>query len=148
RETGLSPRDLEGLLNSKSGLIGICGLNDMREILAAADQGNERARLAVEIFCYRIKKYIGAYLAVLGRLDALVFTGGIGENAAPVRQKILSGLEHLGLGVDPEKNQKVSGNIAEIQGAGFRTKTLVIKTNEELEIARQTLEVIEQKING
>jgi acetate kinase len=148
RETGLSPKDLEALLNSRSGLKGLCGLNDMREILAAADQGNERARLAVDIFCYRIKKYIGAYLAVLGRLDAVVFTGGIGENAPPIRQKILSGLEHLGLGVDPEQNLKVSGNISEIQGPGFRTKTLVIKTNEELEIARQTLEVIEQKING
>jgi acetate kinase len=142
REMGISPKELETILNSRSGLKGLCGLNDMREILAAADQGNEQARLAFEIFCYRIKKYIGAYLAVLGRVDAVVFTGGIGENAQPVRQKVLSGLEHLGLGVDPAQNRKVSGNISEIQFLGLKTKILVIKTNEELEIARQTLRVI------
>ena len=144
RETGRSLEDLEGLLNSRSGLKGLCGSNDMREILHRGEQGDERARLAADMFCYRIKKYIGAYLAILGRLDAVVFTGGIGENAAPIREKVLAGLEHLGMACDPVKNRKTSGSIAEIQPEGFPIKVLVIKTDEELEIARQTLRVIER----
>ena len=152
RETGMSPEELEGLLNSRSGLKGLCGSNDMREILVQEEQGNERARLAVDLFCYRIKKYIGAYVAVLGRVDALVFTGGIGENAPVIREKVMEGLEHLGLAVDPDKNRNVSGSVAEIQpemvtpkvGAKDFLPLLVIKTDEELEIARQTLRVIEE----
>ena len=152
REAGMSADELERLLNSQSGLKGLCGSNDMREILARAEQGDERARLAVDLFCYRIKKYIGAYLAILGRLDAVVFTGGIGENAAPIREKVLDGLEHLGMACDPVKNRKTSGSISEIQPEGFPTGVgannylpiLVIKTNEELEIARQTIRVVEE----
>jgi acetate kinase len=143
RETGLDPGELEGLLNSRSGLKGICGSNDMREILARGDRGDDRARLAVDLFCYRIKKYIGAYLAVLGRVDAVVFTGGIGENAPVIREKVLAGLEHLGMGVDPVKNRGTGGSISEIHPEDFAVKALVIKTDEELEIARQTLQVIE-----
>ena len=146
RETGMTLEELEGLLNSRSGLKGLSGMNDMREILAAGDQGNERARLAVDLFCYRIKKYIGAYVAVLGRVDALVFTGGIGENAPAIREKVLDGLEHLGMGVHPIKNRKAAGHVAEIQpegvGANNYLPILVIQTNEELEIARQTIRVI------
>ncbi len=142
REAGMSAEELERLFNSRSGLQGICGSNDMREILLREEQGDERARLAVDLFCYRIKKYIGAYLAVLGRVDALVFTGGIGENAPVVRERILEGLDHLGMGVDPEKNRNAAGSIAEIQPEGSPVKALVIQTDEELEIARQTLRVI------
>jgi acetate kinase len=144
RETGMDPGELEGLLNSQSGLKGICGSNDMREILARGDQGDDRARLAADLFCYRIKKYIGAYVAILGRVVAVVFTGGIGENAPVIREKVLEGLEHLGLGVDPVKNRNTAGGISEIQPDGFPIKALVIKTNEELEIARQALRVIKQ----
>ena len=122
----------------------------MREILGREEQGNERARLAVDLFCYRIKKYIGAYVAVLGRVDALIFTGGIGENAPVIREKILEGMEHLGMGVDPVKNRNAVGSISEIQPEGFPTGVgannylplLVIPTDEELEIARQTIRVI------
>jgi acetate kinase len=152
RETGMTPQELEGLLNAQSGLKGLCGSNDMRDILEQGDRGNERARLAVDLFCYRIKKYIGAYVAVLGRVDALVFTGGIGENAPAIREKVIDGLEHLGMGVDPVKNRNVVGSISEIQPEGVPTGVgannylpiLVIKTDEELEIARQTIRVIEK----
>jgi acetate kinase len=146
RQTGMSPEELEGLLNSRSGLKGLCGSNDMREILALGEQGNEQARLAVDLFCYRIRKTIGAYVAVLGRVDAVVFTGGIGENAAVIREKVLDGMEHLGMAVDPERNRNAAGNISEIQRVGAKnfSPLLVIQTDEELEIARQTIRVIEK----
>ena len=146
RQTGMSPEELEGLLNSQSGLKGLCGSNDMREILALGEQGHERARLAVDLFCYRIRKTIGAYVAVLGRVDALVFTGGIGENAAVIREKVLEGMEHLGMTVDPQRNRNTAGGVSEIQrvGAINFSPILVIKTDEELEIARQTIRVIEK----
>jgi acetate kinase len=142
RQTGMSAEDLEKALNSQSGLKGICGLNDMREIQEQAENGNERAELAIDIFCYRIKKYIGAYCAALGRVDALVFTGGIGENSAVVRSRVCSGLQHMGINVDEKKNAAVSGDIAEIQTDGAAPKLLVIKTDEEREIARQTVDTI------
>ena len=142
RELKLSAEDLEKSLNSQSGLKGICDLSDMREILDQAEKGNGRAALAVEMFCYRIRKYIGAYFAALGRLDAIVFTGGIGENSAPVRTGILKGLENLGITADQKKNVAASGEIAEIQQDGAPIKILVVKTDEEREIARQTVSAI------
>jgi acetate kinase len=144
RRTGRKPEEVESLLNKESGLKGICGASDMREILAAAAQGNERAGLAVEMFCYRIKKYIGAYHAVMGRLGALVFTGGIGENAAPIRQRVCEGLEHLGIAIDRVKNETAQGPIAELQQEGSLVTVLVVRTNEELEIAQQTISTIEK----
>jgi acetate kinase len=145
RQLGYSPEQVESLLNKESGLKGVCGAGDMREIQQRADQGDEFALLALEIFCYRVKKYIGAYLAVLGRLDALVFTGGIGENSAPVRDGVCTGLGHLGITIDPARNREPSGRAAEIQGAGGAVKVLVVRTNEELEIALQAAAVIEKK---
>jgi acetate kinase len=142
RQTGISAQDLEAALNSRSGLKGICGLNDMREIQERAGQGNERARLALGMFCRRIKKVVGAYWAVLGRVDALVFTGGIGENSAPVRSQVCSGLESLGICVDAGKNAGASGEIWEIQEDRSPVTLLVIRTDEEREIARQTIGVI------
>jgi acetate kinase len=142
RQTAMSPDDVENLLNRKSGLKGICGVNDMREIQDLCAKGNEQAKLAMGMFCYRIRKYIGAYCAVVGKLDAIVFTGGIGENSASVRQRCCEGLEHMGIAVDREKNADAA--IAEIQKDGFPVRVLVIKTNEELEIARQTVAAIEK----
>ncbi|MEN6614953.1 MAG: acetate kinase [Syntrophorhabdus sp.] len=142
RQTGMSPDELERSLNSQSGLKGICGVNDMREILDQARKGQENASLALRMFCYRIKKYIGAYMAVLGRVDALVFTGGIGENSTPVRSAVCKGLEHLGIIIDEEKNMAASGNITEIQKDAAPIRILVVKTDEEREIARQTVESI------
>jgi len=106
RATGMPEGDLEALLNKGSGLKGICGANDMREILRMATRGEPLARLALELYCYRIKKYLGAYFAVLGRVDAVVFTGGIGENAASIRKQCCKGLEGLGITVDNGKNGK------------------------------------------
>jgi len=142
RETGMDINELDTLLNKESGLKGICGNNDMRSIDKLAGEGDKQALLAFNIFCYRIKKYIGSYLAVLGGVDCLIFTGGIGENAVSVRARCLAGLENLGLVLDPLKNNNRSENIMEIQGDDSPCKILVVPTNEELEIARQTLALI------
>ena len=139
---GLSPRDVETLLNKQSGLIGISGLtNDMRELLAEAEENNDRrARLAIEIFCYRVRKYIGAYLAAMGGADALVFTGGIGENAAQVRALCCDGLGWLGLELDEERNRaQTNGREGIISSDASRLAAYVIPTDEELLIARDTL---------
>ncbi len=104
RTTGLDNAGIESLLNKESGLKGICGANDMREVHRLADAGDAQARLALDMYCYRIKKYIGAYYAALGGLDAVVFTGGIGENDARVREQCCTGLEALGIALDAQKN--------------------------------------------
>lgn len=142
RETGMDINELDTLLNKKSGLKGICGNNDMRTIDELAKAGDKQALLAFKIFCYRIKKYIGSYLAVLGGADCLIFTGGIGENAISVRAECLAGLENLGVVLDPQKNDKRSDVIMEIQSDISPCKILIVPTNEELEIARQTLALI------
>ena len=135
--------EIESLLNKQSGLKGICGLNDMREIGELAKKGDEKAKLAIEMYCYRIKKYIGAYCAALSRVDALVFTGGIGENAADIRSRCCEGLSRLAIEIDDIKNSRQAGRISEIQGLKTSLKILVIPTNEELEIAEQALERIQ-----
>jgi acetate kinase len=142
RETGHSPEDLDALLNTESGLKGICGTNDMREVLQKADDGDVRARLAIDMYCYRVKKYIGAYLAALGGVDALVFTAGIGEHAAPIRELCCRGLSGVGITLDAEKNRAGSEPPFEIQAMSSAVRILVIPTDEELQIAEQTLEVI------
>jgi acetate kinase len=143
RHAGMSAEAVEEMLETRSGLKGVCGLNDMREILDRAAGGDDRARLAVEIFCYRIRKYIGAYIAVLGRTDAVVFTGGIGENAPAIRERACEGLEHMGIAIDRAKNASAGEGVSEIQGDGAPVKVLVIRTDEEREIARQTVRAIE-----
>jgi acetate kinase len=144
RVLGISADELEKMLNSECGLKGVCGLNDMRDIEDRAMNGDKYAKLALEIFCYRIKKYIGAYYAVLGRLDAIVFTGGIGENSVFVRSRVCSGLEHMGIVLDEGSNRAVSDNIEEIQTDEAAVKILVVRTDEEREIARQTIHAIEK----
>jgi len=142
RKSGLAWDKVESILNKDSGLRGICGVNDMREIEKLAQEGNSQAQLAIEMFCYRIQKYIGAYTAVLDRLDALVFTAGIGENSALIRASSCRGLSHLGLKVDSQKNRRKSKAAFEIQTADSTVKIFVIPTNEELEIAEQTVACI------
>ncbi len=142
RKADLSQNEIESLLNKHSGLKGVCGVNDMREIAQLADKGDEPARLAIEMYCYRIKKYIGAYYAVLGDVDALVFTAGIGENAAGIRLQSCEGLAHLGIEIDEKKNEFNTSGIFEIQSDASAIKILVIPTDEELEIAEQTVEKI------
>ena len=139
RQTGLGRDAVESMLNKDSGLKGICGVNDMREIEQLARAGNSRAKLAIEMYGYRIKKYIGAYAAILGRLDALVFTAGIGENSALIRARCCLGLSHLGIKVNSAKNLRKSKEASEIQTPDSSVKVLVIPTNEELEIAEQTV---------
>jgi acetate kinase len=139
RATQMPEQDLEAVLNKGSGLKGICGANDMREILQMANRGESQAQLALQIYCHRIKKYIGAYFAVLGRVDAVIFTGGIGENAAPIRKLCCQGLEGIGITIDDRKNEKTYAEILEIQGDGAPVKVLAVRTKEEREIAEQTV---------
>lgn len=142
---GLSSSEVESLLNKQSGLLGISGLtHDMRELLAEErESGDRRARLAIEIFCYRVRKYIGAYLAALNGADAVVFTGGIGENGAEVRTRICAGLEWLGLELDTELNATaVGGTEGPIHRDGSRLAAWVIPTDEELLIARDTARLV------
>jgi acetate kinase len=148
RETGMSMEEVETLLNKQSGLKGICGVNDMREIIARAGEGDSQAELAIDAYCYRIKKYIGSYFAVLGHVDALVFTGGIGENAALIRQRSCENLTGLGIILDAPRNASCTGSFMAVHGRESRVNILVIPTNEELEIARQTLECIDDHPNS
>lgn len=148
RAAQLSNEDLEDLLNRASGLKGICGVGDMREVERRAQAGDARAQLAIDLFCYRVRKYIGAYTAVLGRVDALVFTGGIGENASAIRRGCCEGLEGMGIVLDEAANGRSQDSVNEIQHAASSVKILVIRTNEELEIARQTVECIQGNPRG
>jgi acetate kinase len=139
----LGAAELNALLNKHSGLIGVSGLsNDMRKLLEAEAAGNERAKLAVDVFCYRLRKYIAAYVGVLGGLDALVFTGGIGENAPAVRVRSVSGLGAMGITVDPALNADVRGREADVSPEGAACRVQVIPTNEELLIARDTYRIV------
>ncbi|TPQ23118.1 acetate kinase [Streptomyces sporangiiformans] len=146
RVGGMSIDEIDTLLNKKSGLIGLCGDNDMREIRRRIDQGGEdaeQARLAFDIYIHRLRKYIGAYYAVLGRVDAVVFTAGVGENAAPVREAAVAGLEGLGLAVDADRNAVRSGEPRLVSPEGARVAVAVVPTDEELEIATQTYALVE-----
>ena len=141
----LSTREVDTLMNKKSGVLGISGVsNDFREIDEAASQGNERAELALEVFSYKVKKVIGEYSAVLDYPDAIVFTAGIGENSASIRNRILSGLENFGIKIDQEKN-KIRGQEIDIATPDSKIRVLVIPTNEELTIARDTKEICESE---
>jgi acetate kinase len=144
--TGKDPVELFSLLDEESGMKGICGENDMREVHRMAEAGDPSAELAIDMYSYRIRKYIGAYAAVLGRFDALVFTGGIGENDALVRRRACEGLSLLGIEVDEARNGSPSGEPREIQREGMPVKVLVIPTKEELEIALQTVACIRKNI--
>jgi len=144
-QEGMTINEIDTLLNKQSGLLGLSGLtSDMRELLEEeAEKGDRRARLAIEIFCQRVKHYVGAYLAEMGGADAVVFTGGIGENSAAVRERICRGLDRLGLQLDSERNARLAaGQTGEISREGSPLRALVIPTNEELLIARDTYRVV------
>lgn len=133
---GYDLKQLNSLLNKESGLLGVSGVsNDFRNLLDAAAKGNNRAALAIEMFCYRLKKYIGSYMAVLGETHAIVFTGGIGENVPLVREKSLDNMEKLGIEVDRARNSATVGRQGEISTPDSPVKVLVIPTDEELRIA-------------
>ncbi|MCT7351062.1 acetate kinase [Streptomyces sp. 15-116A] len=138
----MSADEIDTLLNKKSGLIGLCGDNDMREIRRRIDEGDEQAKLAFDIYIHRLKKYIGAYYAVLGHVDAVAFTAGVGENAAEVRSAAVAGLESLGLAVDEECNAVRGGEPRLISPEGARVAVAVVPTDEEMEIATQTYALV------
>ena len=144
---GLSTGDVETLLNKQSGLLGISGLtSDMRELLdEAREQNDRRALLAIEIFCYRARKYIGAYLAAMNGADAIVFAGGIGENSWEVRARICEGLQWAGLELDEERNRaQIGGREGLISKEDSRLAAYVIPTDEELLIARDTVRCVQE----
>ncbi|MDQ3087041.1 MAG: acetate kinase [Acidobacteriota bacterium] len=144
---GLTVQEVESLLNKQSGLLGISGLtNDMRELLAEAKENNDRrARLAIEIFCYRTSKYIGSYLAAMNGADAVIFTGGIGENSPEIRRLICENLSWMGIELEPQTNQKLTNRSEGIISTDTaRLKVFVIPTDEELLIARDTVRLVEK----
>lgn len=142
-EEGMSSKDVDNLMNKKSGVLGLSGVSsDFRDIENAAAEGNQRAQLALDVFHYRVKKYIGAYSAAMGGVDAIVFTAGLGENSAETRYEVCKGLEYLGIEIDNEKN-KVRGKTTDISSDKSKVKVFLIPTNEELMIARDTKEIVE-----
>lgn len=143
KKYNLSVSEIDKILNKESGLKGLTGLNDMRDVLELKEKGDVKAKLALDVYTYRIKKYIGSYAAILGGLDAIVFTAGVGENSAYVREASCEGLEFLGISIDPSKNDKRAKGIRVISEDENRVKILVIPTNEELEIARQTFSIVQ-----
>ncbi|MCG2733986.1 acetate/propionate family kinase, partial [Pseudodesulfovibrio aespoeensis] len=142
RNKGMGIEEIDTMLNKESGLKGLCGMNDMRDIHAAIAKGDVRAGLALDVQTYRNRKYIGAYMAVLGRVDAIVFTAGIGENDDIVRRESLKGLECLGVKIDAEANGQRAKEPLKISAADSTVAVWVIPTNEELAIARETKSVL------
>jgi acetate kinase len=141
----IGPRALNNILNKKSGILGVSGVSsDMRELTAAAKSGNKRAQLAFDMYNYMIKKYVGAYAAVLGGVDILIFTGGVGENQDETRQAICENMEYMGLLLDVEKNKLIRGKEAVISAPESKVKAMVVPTNEELMIAMDTVEILSQ----
>ncbi len=140
----LTAQEVNDLMNKKSGLLGVSGLsNDLRTIRTASEEGHERAQLAYEMYSNSVKKFIGSYIAVLGGVDAIVLTAGVGENCEKMRRMIFSGLNSIGIELDPEKN-KERGYEREISSDDSRVRVIVIPTNEEYMIARDTYQIVEQ----
>jgi len=148
-QAGLDEDAVNSLMNKKSGLLGISGLsNDMRELLEASEKGEKRAQLAIDIFCYRQKKYIAAYAAAMGGVDIVVFTGGIGENATAIRAKCCEGLGFMGIKIDEDVNEQVRGKDALISSDDYPVMVYVIHTNEEIVIARDSMQCVVAEREG
>lgn len=142
REAGMSIDEIDTLLNKKSGVLGLSGVNDFRELVQRVEDGDEDARLAFDVFVHRLKHYVGAYLAILGGADVLVFTAGIGQHSAPVRAAVADGLGELGIAVDASRNGDASTDARIISPDGSRVVVAVVPTDEELAIARQTADLV------
>ena len=143
-QVGMSVEKIDADLNGVSGLFGLCGVGDVRDVLGREAAGDGRARLALDVYTYRMRKYIGAYMAVLGHVDAIVFTAGVGEHSADIRERACQGLEGLGVQLDEARNRAGAKGVRSIHRRGAPLAVLVVPTNEELEIAEQTLECIEK----
>lgn len=147
RKEGMTPEAVDNYLNKQSGVLGLSGLSsDFRDLEEAADKGNERAQLAIDVFAYTVRKYIGSYTAAMGGVDAIVFTAGLGENSPRMRDQICNGLEFLGTRIDPAKND-LRGKEQEISAEGSKVKIFVIPTNEELMIARDAKTICAPLVN-
>lgn len=143
---GYTYQEISNLLNKKSGMLGLTGYNDMREIQKGYENGNLECEIALEMNSYRIKKYIGAYAAAMNGIDALVFTAGIGENSSLLREMVCSEMEFLGIALNQEKNNSKEKGVREIQSDSSRAKVLIVNTNEELEIAKQSYALLNSKV--
>ncbi|MGP3928264.1 acetate kinase [Streptomyces sp. 8N616] len=146
RVGGMSTDDIDTLLNKRSGLLGLCGDNDMREIGRRMGEGDERARLAFDVYVHRLRKYVGAYTAVLGQVDAIAFTAGVGENSAAVREAAMRGMEGLGIEVDAVRNAVRGSSARLISAEGSRVAVAVVPTDEELEIATEAYTLVSASI--
>ena len=143
RKENMTSAEMEDYLNKKSGVLGISGVSsDFRDVEEAAVAGNERAQLALDVFVHKVRSYIGSYTAAMGGVDAIIFTAGLGENSAMMRDKICNGLEYLGTRIDLERN-KIRGQAKEVSVEGSKVKIFVIPTNEEVMIARDTKRICE-----
>ena len=140
---GYDIEQVSNLLNKRSGMLGLTGYSDMRDIRKSIEEGNENAKLAYDMYAYRIKKYIGSYIAALGGLDAIIFTAGVGENDAYTRELVCADMEFFGITISDEKNSLRPPGIREINTPAARTKVLIIPTNEELEIANQCIGLLQ-----
>ena len=144
-KTGMDIHELLFMCNKKAGVMGVSGVSsDFRDLRDAAASGNHRAKLALDIFTYACKKYVGAYAAAMGGVDCIVFTAGIGEHDHEVREGVVEGLEYMGVKIDEAKNASPDDGICDITGAGSKVKVLIIPTNEELVIARDTRDIVEK----
>ena len=139
REGGFGVEELDTLLNARSGLLGLAGSGDMRDVRASADAGDTDAQLAYDVTVHRIRHYLGAYLVELGGADTIIFTAGIGENLAVLRAAVISGLEWFGITIDPARNEAGDRGVRRISADDSRVEVLVVPTDEEREIATQTL---------
>jgi len=145
-QLGYSLDQVNNILNKQSGMLGLTGFSDMRDVTRAIAEGNEDAELAYTIYAYRIKKYIGMYAAVLNGLDAIVFTGGVGENDINIRRMACNNMDFLGIQIDEEKNKIRSNDIREINSENAAVKVLIVPTNEELEIVKQCFELLQEEV--
>ena len=141
-DKGYSSKDLNELLNKKSGMVGLTGCNDMRDVNKAVKEGNKNAELALEMYAYRIKKYIGAYAVAMNGLDAVIFTAGVGENDSNMRKRVCTNMNILNIAIDDEKNEKQSNEIRVISEERATVKVLVVPTNEELQIAKECYDLL------
>jgi acetate kinase len=142
READMTVDEIDGLLNKRSGMLGLAGANDLREVWRLSDEGDRDARVALDVYAYRIRKYIGAYAAAMGRLDAIVLTAGVGENDDRMRALVLEGLAGLGVVLDPARNADPAAHGGVITADDSRVAALVVPTNEELEIAQAALSLV------
>lgn len=143
REAKMSPEQIDELLNRRSGLLGMTGSGDMRDVMRSVDRGDEQSNLALNVYCHRLRSYVGAYYAQLGRVDAIAFTAGVGENVPQVRARTLANMEQMGIKLDADRNQSDERGARRISTDDSSVAVLVIPTNEEVEIARQTLQAID-----